>query len=315
MQIHDYRLTIGITRTKEFELKKLATHAVNVGTKCGHGCLYCSSGSLLRMHRSFSDLGLSPFETGYAILDPNTPERVAEAAHRIQKRGMIQLCTTVDAYSPEAQQYDLGRRCLQAILAEPGWTVRILTKNTAVEKDFDLIQRYRDRVLVGMSITATPDNADKMAVVEPNASPNLERIAVMREAHKLGLRTYAMFCPLLPGIADDPGQIDELVRFAVECGAEEIFAEPVNPRGPGLRCTQEALQASGFADEAAAVAEIRRKANWSKYVTRLVAEVQRAVRAQSDIGRLRVLLYPSGLNAADESRIRGCDEGVVWLKK
>jgi hypothetical protein len=39
-----------------------------------------------------------------------------------------------------------------------------------------------------------------------------------------------MLCPLLPGIADSQSQIDELVRSAVEYGAEEIFAEPVTPR-------------------------------------------------------------------------------------
>ena len=315
MKTHNYRLKIGITRTKEFQRKKLATHAVNVGTKCGHGCRYCSSGSLLRMHRSFSELGLNPFGSDYAIVDPYTPERVAAAARRTRNRGMIQLCTTVDAYSPEAQQHDLGRRCLQAILAEPGWTVRILTKNAAVAGDFELISRHRDRVLVGMSITATPDKATTISVVEPHASPIPERITVMREAHRLGLRTYAMFCPLLPGIADDSAQIDKLVRFAVDCGAEEIFTEPVNPRGPGLRLTEEALQDNGFDDVATAIANIRRRGNWSQYVVRLIANIQHSVRAHSDIGCLRVLLYPSRLNPADEVQIRRDDEGVVWLGK
>ena len=40
-----YPLKTGITRTREFERKRLATHAVNVGTKCGHGCTYCSTRS------------------------------------------------------------------------------------------------------------------------------------------------------------------------------------------------------------------------------------------------------------------------------
>ena len=37
LRAHDYFLKTGITRTKEFETKKLATHAANVGLKCGHG--------------------------------------------------------------------------------------------------------------------------------------------------------------------------------------------------------------------------------------------------------------------------------------
>jgi len=128
MDVYHTRLKAGITRTKEFERKRLAAFAVNVGTKCGHDCAYCSSGALLRMHASFQQAGRSPFERDFAIVDPDTPGRVARDARRLRHRGMVQLCTTVDAWSPEAQQHDLGRRCLLAILAEPGWTVRILTK-------------------------------------------------------------------------------------------------------------------------------------------------------------------------------------------
>lgn len=155
----------------------------------------------------------------------------------------MQLCPTVDAWALEAQRYQLGRRCLEAILAEPGWSVKILTKNTAVRQDFDLSLRYRERVSVGISITTPLGKAGTIAAVEPNASPIQERMAAIQEAHQLGLRTYAMFCPLLPGIADSREAIAELIEFALECAVEEVFVEPVNARGPGLRRTQEALSA------------------------------------------------------------------------
>lgn len=172
MESYNTRLSVGITRTKEFERKKLAEYAVNVGTKCGHGCSYCSTGSLLRMHHSFTEAGRSPFDQGYSIVDPETPDRVARDAERIRQRGRVQLCTTVDAWAPEAQKHDLGRRCLHAILAQPGWTVRILTKNMAVARDFDLISRHRDRVLLGLSITGTDDRSAVVSAIEPHASPS-----------------------------------------------------------------------------------------------------------------------------------------------
>ena len=50
MRTHHYPLKTGITCTPEFEKKGLATHAVNVGTKCGHGCLYCSIGLVHGSH-------------------------------------------------------------------------------------------------------------------------------------------------------------------------------------------------------------------------------------------------------------------------
>jgi len=47
--------------------------------------------------------------------------------------------------------------------------------------------------------------------------------------------------------------VNELVELCLSCGAEEIFAEPVNARGPGLRRVQEALLAAGFVTEAEAI--------------------------------------------------------------
>src|ERR1035438_5805704 len=114
-----------------------------------------SINALLRRHPAFKKVGEKAFEFGYAIVDPKTPERVAKDADRITHRGLIELCTTSDAWSPEAQKYDLGRRCLKAILCHAGWEVRILTKNAAVTKDFDVVSEYRDRGAVGLSLTGT----------------------------------------------------------------------------------------------------------------------------------------------------------------
>ena len=125
---HNYTLKNGITRTPEFEKKGLATHAVNIGLKCSHDCLYCSTGAMLRCHKAFAELGERPFGFGYSITDHAMAERVAKDAKRIKKRGMVQLCTTVDAWAPEAQELNLGRHCAEAILSQPDWLLRILTK-------------------------------------------------------------------------------------------------------------------------------------------------------------------------------------------
>jgi len=313
MKVYNYCLKKGISRTKEFEKKRLAEYAVNTGLKCGHGCTYCSTGAICRTHVAFKKLGVSPFENNYAIIDPDTPKRVARDAQNKRRRGLVQLCTIVDAWSPEAQQYDLGRRCLEAILSQPGWTVRVLTKNAAIKNDFDVIEKHKDRVIVGLSVTAPPVRSDAISVIEPNASPIQERIKVLQQAHALGLRTYGMLCPMLLGIADSPGAIDELVSIAVKCGAEEIFAEAVNPRGCGLILTQEALESKGYHFEAAQIESIRHKENWSGYVVRLIKNIQKSIRQLYDISKLRFLLYPGRLEKHDLAEIKQDEAGVVWL--
>jgi DNA repair photolyase len=267
------------------------------------------------MHSSFKEVGESPFAKGYALVDPGTPDRVRRDAQRLRDRGLVQLCTIVDAWAPEAQALNLGRRCMEAILAEPGWNVRILTKNAAVAKDFDLIEKHRDRVLVGLSLTGTPNQEEVLKAIEPYASPIPERMAALREAHARGLRTYGMLCPILPAIADSPREIDELVRFACDCGAEEIFAEAVNPRGRGLILTQKALAEHGYREQARTVGAVRSRVNWSRYAIALIQHLQGSVRRFYDTSKLRFLLYPSGLTSEDLATVRQDDAGIVWLGK
>ena len=315
MKNFTYTLGGGIHRSPEFEKKGLAEYGVSVGVRCGHDCTYCSSRAMLRCHPAFQELGRKAFDTGYSIVDPDMPDKVAQDAKRLRRKGLVQICTTVDAWAPEAQELQLGRRCLEAILAESGWTVRILTKNAGVQKDFDLIAKHQPRVLVGLSLTAPPSKTEVVKAVEPHASTIPERMMVLQEAHRLGLRTYGMYCPLLPGIADDAEGIKRLIEFGLQCGAEEIFVEPVNARGPGLKATENALREAGFSREAKAVAQIRNKVSWSAYATCLLSTVQEAMRNFGALEKLRFLLYPSRLMPADERWIREHSEGVRWLGK
>jgi DNA repair photolyase len=315
MKTYTYPLSGGIKTTKEFAKKKLADFAVNVGVKCAHDCTYCSTGAMLRMHKAFKKHRKSPFASGYSIIDPDISEKVAKDAKRKRNRGLVQLCTTVDAWAPDAQEYDLGRRCLEALLAEPGWTVRILTKNAAVAEDFDLIKKHKDRVLVGISITGTADKEDILSIIEPNASPISERLAALRKAHRMGLQTYGMLCPLLPGIADDPKQIDKLVRLVKGCGAEEVFSEAVNPRGNGLTKTEDTLRENEFVAEAEAISRVRRKVHWSPYVADLIKNLQVAMRKHMTTRKLRFLLYPSGLLDEDLAKVEKNKAGAIWLGK
>jgi DNA repair photolyase len=313
LRIHRYPLKQALHSSPEFAKKKLADFSVNVGLKCGHDCTYCSSGAVLRCHRAFPAVGESPFQHGYAIVDPEVPEKLAKEIKGKRTRGVVQLCTTVDAWCPAAQQHNLGRRCLEVLLAEPGWTVRILTKNAAVTQDYDIISKHRDRVLVGLSLTGTTDKEDVLAVIEPNASPISQRMEALRLALAKGLRTYGMLCPLLPGVSNTPAQLETLVGFLEECGVEEVFAEAVNQRGSGLKDTEEVLRQAGFISAAEALAAIRRADRWSVYVADQLRDLQAALRNHGMIDNLRFLLYSSKLQPAERARIEADAAGVVWL--
>jgi len=121
--------------------------------------------------------------------------------------------------------------------------------------------------------------------------------------------------PAPAGVSDSPGDVDQLVNFALDCGAEEVFVEPINGRGPSLPDTEKALRAAGFLAEADALAAVRHQPVWSTYAARLLRSVQDALRKRRSLHKLRFLLYPSRLTHQDAEWIRSHDEGVKWLGK
>ena len=314
LDVYEYARKVSITKTPAFNEKGLAQYAVNVGLTCSHSCYYCSSRAILRTHPFFQKIGKTSFTRGYADVDPDTPIRVAKKAKSIKMkdRGIIELSTLSDAWCHLSQQHDIGRRCLEAILQEPKWQIRILTKNKAVANDFDVVKNYRDRVLVGLSLTGTPNKSDILSVIEPNASLITDRMKVMRQAHKKGLRTYGMLCPLLPGISNSPKQIDHLVKFCEQVGAEEIFSEAVNARGFGDSVAV-ALRKAGYVKEADACGKISKKEEWSAYTVELIKNVQRSMREYSNIRKLRFLLYSDKLLPEHLKEIQKDAAGIKWL--
>lgn len=314
LHVYEYARKVSITESPAFDEKGLAQYAVNVGLTCSHSCYYCSSGSVVRTHPFFPAIGTTSSKRGYADTDPDTPIRVAEMAKsiKLKDRGMIELSTLSDAWCPLSQRHDLGRRCLEAILNEDKWQVRILTKNKAVANDFDVVKKYRDRVLVGLTLTGTTDKSDILSVIEPNASLIKERMQVMKQAHRKGFRTYGMLCPLLPGIANSPKQIDTLVKFCEQVGVEEIFSEAVNARGFGS-AVEDVLRDAGYAKEADAVGKIRKHEEWSAYAVELIKNVQQSMRKYSSIKKLRFLLYSDKLLPEHLKEVKKDDAGIKWL--
>ena len=127
----------------------------------------------------------------------------------------------------------------------------------------------------------------------------------------MGLRTYGMLCPLLPGVADAPEQIDDLVRFVKGCGAEEVFSEAVNARGNSLTLTERVLRENGFPAEAEAISAIRKRKAWSSYAVNLVRKIQAAMRRHMATEGAAAIALPRWTDRAgssdDPAGRCGCD--------
>jgi len=306
---------VGIARSQEFQKKGLATHALNVGLKCGHECLYCSTPALLRTHRAFQEFRESPFSSGYCVVDPETPDRILSDVRRLTPADTVMLSTLTDPWAPEAQEHDLGRRNLVVLLRESGCQVRILTKNAAVRRDFDLMASCPGRITVGLSMSVPPERADIAAVLEPFASPIAERIEALHEARQKGIRLFGMLCPALPGVSDSIAALESMFRTVLVAGAEDIWLEPINPRGPALKRCEEALRTAGYGMEADAFGAIRNRRCWGEYASRLVRRAQQIASVFGAIDRLHVLLYENQFMPEHVVELKKDNRGLIWLGK
>lgn len=311
-KVYERKRGIGIKASLEFQKKQLATHGLNVGLMCGHSCLYCSTPAVIRYDSIFKGIGMTSFQAfkaGVAIVDPAASSRVPTQAAKLLASDIVMLSTMTDPYAPEAQAHNLGRHCAEAVLKNSGATLRILTKNSAVAADLDFLSEYRERVLLGLSVTMPPSKEHIAATLEPNASSIAERLAAYRKAREMGIRTYGMLCPCLPGIASSYDDVMEMMRVILDFEPEDIWLEPVNPRGDCLLRCRDALEAAGLSEEAYRVDEIRDANMHQLYVDELVDVAMNVARDLECVERLKILVYADG-------RGFSCDDtAVIWLNK
>ena len=313
MEIKEVKRKASITRSNEFKKKKLATHALNVGLLCSHGCLYCSTPAMMRTQtKIFNHIkgsSFKAFQAGVAVVDPHTPERVALTARRLKPSDTVMFCTYTDGWSPEAQKFQLGRKCLQEVLTTSSCKVRILTKNAAVRDDFDLMQQYADRIELSLSLTAPPSKNNIMKILEPNASPIESRIEALQTAKRMGIPIYGILCPCLPGVADTSAAFGELLDIMLSLEPTAIWTEPVNPRGPGLRNCAERLVRHGLNHEADQFNAIRNRQTYTKYVYHFIETATTEAKRRNCLDKFNILVYDSGQD------FKGDDRAVIWLKK
>jgi len=302
-----------LARSPEFERKKLGTHTVEVGLKCDHACNYCSSNALYRTQQIFKRIGRTAFTPGFAVIDPAAADTLRKQVRVLKPGDVVILCSKTDAWSPLARGMNLGRECLRILLEHSPAKVRIITKGAAVREDFELIRKYRDRVTLGISITGLPAHDAMVRCVEPNASPPSVRIAAMQEAGRRGLRTFAMLCPLLPGLFSTEQDIRQLLELARTWNVEGIWAEMLNPRGPGIKRCVDNLLAAGFGQQAMALNAIRNIEHRSQYGWWMTRTLQQLCRELGLIDRLHVLNYESSFAGWVRRIMERDTEGVVWL--
>lgn len=180
---------------------------------CEHGCVYCYA------RPTHEYLGFS------AGLDFKTKIMVKHEAPALLRRELaakkwqpqtIMMSGVTDCYQPIERKLKLTRRCLE-VLAECRNPVGIVTKDSLVTRDIDLLQELaaHNAAVVFVSLT-TLDN-DLRAVLEPRTAPPKSRLRTIRRLADAGIPVGVMTASIIPAINDH--EILQLITAAADAGA------------------------------------------------------------------------------------------------
>jgi len=119
------------------------------------------------------------------------------------------------------------RQCLE-ILLHYHYPLTILTKSTLAGRDLDLLASSRDKVEFGVTITTVNEGLRRL--IEPRSSPSAERLNLLQEAKRRGIRTYAFLGPLLLCLSDTEANLKSLLRAVKGVGADYFYVDQLNRR-------------------------------------------------------------------------------------
>jgi DNA repair photolyase len=180
---------------------------------CEHGCIYCYA------RPTHEYLG---FSSG---LDFETKIMVKEDAPKLLRQELsspgwvpkvIALSGVTDPYQPIERRLRLTRACLE-VLAEFRNPVTVVTKNSLVTRDLDLLAELAGCQAAAVFISVTTLDTELRRILEPRTSPPAARLATIGALAKAGVPTGVLVAPVIPGLTDH--EIPAILAAAAAAGA------------------------------------------------------------------------------------------------
>jgi DNA repair photolyase len=267
---------------------------------CEHGCIYCFA------RPTHEYLGFSAgldFETRIMVKE-DAPELLAAELDKPSWRPrFIGLSGVTDPYQPVERQLGITRRCLEVLAAYRN-PVGIVTKNSLVRRDTDVLAELAGFGAAAVYVSITTLDPDLARLMEPRTSHPRDRLAAIRELTACGIPCGVLVAPVIPALTDS--EIPRILEAAAGAGARSAGFIPL--RLPGAVAPLfEAWLEEHFPDRKKRVLNRVRdmrggRLNDSRFGSRMKGEGEYAeqMRALFDATRRRLGLAPRGVELSAE---------------
>jgi DNA repair photolyase len=162
------------------------------------------------------------------VVKVNTPELArAELMRPKWKREHVALGTNTDPYQWVEKKYELLPGVWEA-MRDSRTPSSVLTKSPLLLRDIELFKQIPS-FAANLSIPTLDEKAWRAS--EPHTPHPRKRIEAVAELNRAGIPTGVLIAPLMPGINDDPRQVEEILERCAEAGAVSIGGICLHLRG------------------------------------------------------------------------------------
>jgi DNA repair photolyase len=201
---------------------------INPYRGCSHACKYCFA----RPTHTYLDFDAGRDFEKEIIVKVNAPEVLRVELRRPSwKHEHVAMGTNTDPYQWCESKYRLMPPIWEA-LRDSGTPCSILTKSPLVLRDLDLLTSFKDagvHVQAAFSVPTLEEKAWRAS--EPHTPHPRKRLEAVGELTRAGIPTGILIAPLMPGINDDPRQIEKILELAGEMGAVSVGGIHLHLRG------------------------------------------------------------------------------------
>jgi DNA repair photolyase len=165
------------------------------------------------------------------VVKVNVPEVLrAELRRPSWKREHIAMGTNTDPYQWVEGRYQLMPGIWEA-LRDFRNPCSVLTKSPLLLRDLPLLKQIAEVTDVSANLSIPTIDERAWRATEPHTPHPRARLEAVAELNRNGIPTGILVAPLMPGINDDPKQVEEIIQTAIAAGATSIGGIGLHVRG------------------------------------------------------------------------------------
>ena len=191
-------------------------YSMNMYQGCEHGCIYCYARN---SHEYWGYSAGLDFERRI-LIKMDAPKLLEE---QIRKKNWqaypIVMSGNTDCYQPAEKKFELTRKCLEVFLKYKH-PVGIITKNSLILRDLDVLKALAKDNLIGVNVSITSLSEDTRRILEPRTATIKKRLETVRTLSENGIPVNVMIAPIIPSI--NSHEILPLAKKVSELGALSI---------------------------------------------------------------------------------------------